>query len=111
MKGRASKQIKLTEEEYLALNSNAAKLKQTIQSYTNAVLINYIETHIQTEEVQFLMPKKSASYRTLWIAPSVSNNLRAFAKSKDVSQNTVLYTAIKRRINLYPENISNQTVY
>ncbi|WP_339145184.1 hypothetical protein [Pseudoalteromonas galatheae] len=70
-----------------------------LQDVTDKVLANFLLDIDGVDNVEFLAPPKSAEYRTLWITESTARSLVVAAKNQDRSENTIIYTAIKRSIS------------
>ncbi|GHG07033.1 hypothetical protein [Thalassotalea marina] len=97
MSPRVSKQIKLTDDEVSELdtlfNNSAWKI---LKDFTDSILREFLEKNESC--IEFLIPSKSGVYRTIWVDNEIAYRLKPYSKCNDVSENAVIYTAIKRKL-------------
>lgn len=98
MKGRVSKQIKLTHDEFERLQNLVVESEKTMKVYVGYLLELFIDSDTE-EQLDFLQPTKSGNYRCVWIDKRIAEKVKEFAVKNDISQNTVIFTAIKRNLN------------
>lgn len=98
---RISKQIKLTDHEFEVVeNIVKESVFNSIKCFSDALLIEFIESSKKVENPGFLSAAKSGKYRTIWFDNLVVDAIKDFSLSHDASENAVIYTAVKRRLNI-----------
>ncbi len=104
MSDRVSKQIKLTDSEFekvLDLVSNSSF--SSFKCFLDDTLLTFIKEQSTEPRSEFLMASKSGKYRTIWFDDLVVSAIKIFSECHDVSENAVILTAVKRRLNNQPE--------
>jgi hypothetical protein len=97
MSERVSKQIKLTDEEHSLMQRRVGDSDSPTQkAFLDSVLDNFLQVQSGIEQVEFLMPAKSGRPRTVWLDKHVIKKMKSFACLRDVSENAVIFTAVKR---------------
>lgn len=105
MSDRVSKQIKLTDSEFEEVQLMATKSTfSSLKCFLDDVLINFVEDKENSKSTEFLLAAKSGKYRTVWFDDLVVSAIKTYSDLHDASENAVIFTAVKRRLNINVEN-------
>jgi len=105
MSDRVSKQIKLTDSEFEEVHLMVeASTFNSLKCFLDDALIGFIEEQKTVKKSEFLLAAKSGIYRTVWFDRLVVGAIKVFSDFHDASENAVIFTAVKRRLNNHFEN-------
>ena len=109
MPDRVSKQIKLTESEFDAIQVIASESSfSSLKCFLDDVLTNFIDEQQKIRrKTEFLLATKSGKYRTIWFDSLVVKTIKIFSEMNDASENAVIFTAVKQRLNKHIENYND----
>jgi len=103
---RVSKQIKLTDSEFEEVQAMVKESTfSSLKCFLDDVLTSFIEKKRDAKEISFLLAAKSGTYRTIWFDELVVDAIRVFSNIHDASDNAVIFTAVKLRLNNKVESI------
>ena len=96
---RVSKSIKLTDDDFLALQkASDNSSSESFREYCEVVVCHFMDKNTNKEELLLLKPAKSAAYRPIALSFSVAKRLKKFATSVDASANSIIHTAFKQSV-------------
>jgi len=105
MSDRVSKQIKLTDSEFEEVQLMVSESSfNSLKCFLDDVLTGFIEEQKTVKNSEFLLAAKSGKYRTVWFDSLVVSAIKVFSDFHDASENAVIFTAVKRRLNIHFEN-------
>jgi hypothetical protein len=95
---RTTKQVKIGEMDYQACIDLASGLGMSLRQWMDVVLSEFLVRVESENDVSLFAPKRSDKPRTVWFDANLVERLRGLAASLGVSQNSLIYTALKRSL-------------